>query len=93
MTPVHLVQLLRKLNHPRLQELVEMTDRFDLLDNQAESITDRVVALSTSEWDSDSMQELMQLQLQYAAVIQQFWPAFHALSDLQERIIQSLNTP
>jgi hypothetical protein len=93
MIPVHLVQLLRTLNHPALQELVEMTDRFDLLDNQAESVADRVVALSASEWNSDSMQELTQLQQQYTAISQQFWPAFHALYDLQERIVQSLNTP
>ena len=93
MAHVHLVQLLRTLNHPALQELVEAVDRFDQLDNQSEYIADRVVALSASEWDSDSMQELMQLQQQYTAVSQQFWPAFHALFDLQERIVQSLHTP
>jgi len=34
----HMIQILRKLDHPQLQEYLELTDQLDLLDNQLDHL-------------------------------------------------------
>jgi len=85
-----LIQLLRKLEHPRLQEYLELSDQIEQLCCQAEKIDREAAALEGKQWNRGS---LLVLEQRLQELTKQFWPVFYAVQELQERIIQSLHTP
>ena len=86
MERTHLIQLLRKMEHPRLQEFLVLIDRWESLSNQVEHIADETAALT-------GKQRFAKLEQRYETLIKQFWWTFYEVQELQERIIQSLHTP
>jgi hypothetical protein len=92
MTQAHLVQVLRKLNHPKLQEYLELSDQLEQLGCQAEQIDREAAALEGKQWNQDSLRVLDQLEQRQRELRKQFWPVFYAVHELQERIVQSLHT-
>jgi hypothetical protein len=93
MTQIHLVQVLRKLNHPGLQEYLELSDQLEQLGCQAEQIDREAAAQEGRQWNNGSLKVLDQLEQRLREIRKQFWPVFYAVQELQERIVQSLHTP
>jgi hypothetical protein len=90
MERTHLIQLLRKMEHPRLQEYLELSDQIEQLGCQAEQIDREAAALEGKQWNRGS---LLVLEQRLQELTKQFWPVFYEVQGLKERIIQSLHTP
>jgi len=91
MAQVHLVQVLRKLNHPKLPEYLELSDRLDQLGCQYEQIIRETDALEGIQPVTEQMRILDRLEQRMRELRSEFWPVFNAAQELQESIIQLLD--
>ena len=90
MAQSHLISLLRRLNHPMLQQYLELSDRVEQLGCQAEQIDREAAALEGKPSTREMLQALDQLEHRQRELRGQFWPVFHALQDLQRAIRDSI---
>ena len=91
MAQVHLVQILRKLNHPKLPEYLELSDSLEQIGCQYQQILRETDALEGIESVTEQMLMLDQLEQRMRELRSKFWPVFYAAEKLQESLIQSLN--